>query len=133
MDDSSYSLMDKLDLQVPIPNIPDQDASLTSMTPVLAADPEAAPSTSSNTLRPDFLSSTTNYKPMDTLYDEHQPLGSVETRAEPLPRKGHTKSRKGCYNCKNRHIKVHLTPIHRTGDLSCIIVSRESSSMHSMC
>lgn len=142
MDESSGSLMDTLDLHVPI--IPDQHASLASMTPVLAVNPKAliqnvnvwnqetVSSTSSNTLRPSFLSPRDHYESTGTSHDEHQPLGSDDARPEPLSRKGHAKSRMGCYSCKKRRIKVHLTPIHKTEDLWCILVSRESSSMHPM-
>jgi len=30
---------------------------------------------------------------------------SVRVRRKPIPRKGHTKSRRGCYNCKSRKVK----------------------------
>jgi hypothetical protein len=141
MDESSGSLMDTLDRHVP--NIPDQHGSFASMTPVLAVNPKAfiqnvnvwnqeTVSSTSNTLRPSFLSPRNHYESTGTTHDEHQPLGSGDARPEALPRKGHTKSRSGCYNCKRRRIKVHLTLIHKTEDLRCIIVSRESSSMHSM-
>jgi hypothetical protein len=142
MDESLGSLMDTLDLH--IPDIPDQHASLASMTPVLAVNPKAfiqnlnvwnqetVSSASSNTLTSSFLSPRNHYESTGTSHDEHQPLGSNDARPEPLQRKGHTKSRRGCYNCKKRRIKVHLTPIHKTEDLRSIIVSRESSSMRSM-
>jgi hypothetical protein len=133
--------MDTLDLHVP--NIPDQHASLASTTPVLAVNPKAfmqnvnarnqeTVSSTANTLRPRLLIPRVHYKSTNTAHDEHQPLGSDDATPEPLQRKGHTKSRRGCYSCKKRRIKVHLTPIHKTEDLRRIIVSRESSSMHSM-
>jgi hypothetical protein len=34
--------------------------------------------------------------------------GSDDAKLEPLLRKVHTKSRRGCYNCKKRRIKVRL-------------------------
>jgi hypothetical protein len=141
MDESSGSLMDTLDLHVP--SIPDHHESLASMIPVLAVNPKAfiqnvnvwnqeTVSSASNTLRPSFLRARNHYESTGTSHDEHQPLGSDDARPEPLLRKCHTKSRTGCYNCKKRRIKVHLTPIHKTEDLRCIIVSGESSSMQSM-
>jgi hypothetical protein len=142
MDESSGSLMDTLDLHVP--DIPDQHASLASMTPVLAVNPKAfvqnvnvwnqetVSSAFSNTLTSGFLSLRNHYQSTGTSHDEHQPLGSDDARPESLQRKGHTKSRSGCYSCKKRRIKVHLTPIHKTEDLRSIIVSRESSNMHSV-
>lgn len=33
----------------------------------------------------------------------------VQTRRKPIPRKGHTKSRKGCYSCKKRKVKCQET------------------------
>ena len=142
MDKSLGLLIDTQDLHVL--NIADQHASLASMTPVLAVSPKAfiqnvnvwnhetVSSSASNTLRPSFLSPGNHYESAGTSHDEHQPLRSDDARSEPLLRKGHTKSRRGCYNCKKRRIKVHLTLIHKTEGLRCIIVSRESSSMHSM-
>jgi hypothetical protein len=141
MDESSDSLMGRLDLH--IPNIHDQHASLASMTPVLAVNPKAfiqnvnvwsqdTVSSTSNTLRPSFLNPSNRYESTGTSRDEHQPLGSDDARPESLQRRGHNKSRRGCYSCKKRRIKVHLTPTHKTEDLRCFIVSRESSSMHSM-
>jgi hypothetical protein len=141
MDESSGSLIDPLDLQVP--SNPDQYASLASTTPVPGVKSKAflqnvnfwnqnTVSSTSNTLRPRFLSPRNHYELTGTSHSEHQPLGGDDARSEPPPRKGHTKSRSGCYNCKRRRIKVYLTPIDKTRDLSCIIVSRESSSMHSM-
>jgi hypothetical protein len=115
--------MDTLDLHVP--NIPDQHASLASMTPVLAVNPktviqnvnvwnQSAVSGTSNTLRPRLLIPRNHYESNNTAHDEHQPLGSDDARPEPLQRKGHTKSRRGCYSCKKRRIKVHLALIHKT-------------------
>ncbi|KIM93617.1 hypothetical protein OIDMADRAFT_173188 [Oidiodendron maius Zn] len=40
-----------------------------------------------------------------TSYDECQPLGSDNAKLEPLLRKGHTKSRRGCHSCKRRRVK----------------------------
>jgi hypothetical protein len=31
--------------------------------------------------------------------------GALRVRRRPIPRKGHTKSRNGCYNCKRRKVK----------------------------
>lgn len=36
---------------------------------------------------------------------ENMPLASAAGRRRPIPRKGHTKSRNGCYNCKRRKVK----------------------------
>jgi hypothetical protein len=33
----------------------------------------------------------------------------VRLRNKPIPRKGHTKSRRGCYNCKRRKVKCNET------------------------
>ncbi|KAK4220025.1 hypothetical protein QBC37DRAFT_436347 [Rhypophila decipiens] len=33
------------------------------------------------------------------------PQSSTRVRRKPIPRKGHTKSRRGCYNCKSRKVK----------------------------
>lgn len=145
MDESSDWLMDTLDLRVP--NISDKHVSLASMPPALAVsskvfiqnvdvwNQETEPSASCNTLRSSHLSPRNHYESTRTLHDEHHPLGSDDAKLEPLLRKGHTKSRRGCYNCKKRRIKVHLAPIHNSQDgrLRCIIVSRESSNVHSMC
>jgi hypothetical protein len=35
--------------------------------------------------------------------------GVVRVRNKPMPRKGHTKSRKGCYSCKKRKVKCQET------------------------
>jgi hypothetical protein len=141
MDESSGPLMGALDPHVP--NIPDQHASLASMTPVLVVNSKTLTqnvsvwnqktvSSTSDTLRASFLSPRIHCESTGTSHNENRPLGSGGARPEPLQRKVHTKSRSGCYNCKKRRIKVHLTPIHKTEDLRCIIVPRESSSMHSM-
>jgi hypothetical protein len=133
MDESSDSLMDALDLR--LPNIPDQYASLASMTPLLAVNPKAfiqnvnmwnqeTVSSTSNALRSSFLSPRNHYESTGTSHDEHQPLGSDDARPEPLRRKSHAKSRRGCYTCKKRRIKVHLTPIHKTEDLRYHSVQR---------
>lgn len=52
------------------------------------------------------------WEELDAEYDdreqEHgQPQQQVEirTKRRPIPRKGHTKSRRGCFNCKRRKIK----------------------------
>jgi hypothetical protein len=45
----------------------------------------------------------------------HRLIGFGDARPEPLPRKGHNKSRKGCYSCKARRIKVchrHFKRLH---------------------
>ena len=116
MDESLGSLMDTLDLH--IPDIPDQHASLASMTPVLAVNPKAfiqnlnvwnqetVSSASSNTLTSSFLSPRNHYESTGTSHDEHQPSRSSDTKSEPLLRKSHTKSRSGCSTCKKRRIKV---------------------------
>lgn len=53
--------------------------------------------------------------PSDRSPDTHVPISSnssvgevtapVRTRSKPMPRKGHTKSRRGCFGCKRRKIK----------------------------
>jgi hypothetical protein len=41
---------------------------------------------------------------------EHETVVSkVKARRRPIPRKGHTKSRRGCYNCKRRKVKCQET------------------------
>lgn len=124
MDESSGSLMDTPDLHVP--HIPDQHASLASTTSVLAVNPKAfiqnvnvrnqktVSTSTSNALRSRLLIPRNHYESTNAAHDELQLLGSDDARPEPLQRKGHTKSRRGCYSCKKRRIKVHLTPIHKT-------------------
>lgn len=36
-------------------------------------------------------------------------LGRLPVRRRPIPRKGHTKSRRGCLNCKKRKVKCQET------------------------
>lgn len=124
MDESSGCLVDTLELCAP--NIPEEHVSLASMTPALAVNSnvfiqnvhiwnnETELSASSNTLRSSYLSPMNHHISAGTSHDEHQPLGSDDAKLQPLPRKGHTKSRRGCYSCKKRRVKVHLTPIHKT-------------------
>lgn len=42
--------------------------------------------------------------------DEHRSSGSIGASTRPLRRKSHLKSRRGCYNCKRRSIKVGPIP-----------------------
>ena len=118
--------MGTLDLRVS--DIPEKHVSLVSMTPALAVNSnvfiqnvdvwnqETEPSASSNTLRSSYPSPRNHHESTGTSHDEHQPLGSDDAKLEPLLRKGHTKSRRGCYHCKKRRIKVRLRPIHKTKD-----------------
>lgn len=39
----------------------------------------------------------------------YQPAGATEGRRRPIPRKGHKKSRNGCFNCKRRKVKCPET------------------------
>jgi hypothetical protein len=41
-------------------------------------------------------------------FSEHE-SAAVRVRNKPIPRKGHTKSRRGCFNCKRRKIKCQET------------------------
>lgn len=43
----------------------------------------------------------------DTL-DESHPQSGNSSEEPPLVRKGHSKSRRGCYNCKRRRVKVRF-------------------------
>ena len=124
MDESSGYLVNTLELCVP--NIPEEHVSLASMTPALAVNSnvfienvhiwnhETELSASSNTSRPSYPSPMNHHISAGTLHDEYQPAGSNDARLEPLPRKGHTKSRRGCYSCKRRRVKVDLKPIYKT-------------------
>lgn len=40
---------------------------------------------------------------------QHKPSSDDFTRRRPIPRKGHTKSRRGCFSCKKRKIKCQET------------------------
>jgi len=87
---------------------------------------------SSNTLNSSYLGPSNLPQSANISHDEHQLSGSDRAKVEPGRRKGHTKSRRGCYNCKSRRVKVQLTPFHKTDGLRRITVSRESSNVYSM-
>ena len=126
MDGSSGWLIDTLDVR--LLNIPKRQEPLTSMTPVLAVNSkvliqsvdewnkETEPSASSNALKSSHCTPTNHHESTDTSHNVHQPLGNDDAKLEPLLRKGHTKSRRGCENCKKRRIKVYLTLIRKTED-----------------
>jgi hypothetical protein len=119
MDESSDLLIDTIGLQGP--NIADQHAPLISMTLGLPVNSnvfiqnmnvwnqETASSAYFNTLRPGCPSARNHCESAGTLHDEHQPSGSGDAKLEPPLRKVHTKSRRGCYSCKYRRVKVHQT------------------------
>jgi hypothetical protein len=119
MDESSDSLIDTTGFEGP--NIADQHASLTSVTPGLPVisnvliqnmnmwNQETASNTSFNTLRPGCPSSRSHCESDGILHDEHQPSGTADLKLELTLRKAHTKSRRGCFSCKNRRVKVHQT------------------------
>lgn len=117
MDESSGWLMDTLDIEVP--NIPDQRASLPLMTLAVnskvliqnmnVGNQETASSISFNTLRPNYFGHKNHCEAAGASYGEHQPSRSGDAKPGPQLRKEHTKSRSGCYTCKKRRIKVHLT------------------------
>jgi hypothetical protein len=119
MDGSWGPSVDTLDLQAP--NISDQHTPLPSTAEAQAVnsnifirnmnprDQERAFSTTSDTLRPSHLSHMNHYESAAAPQDEGQPLGSGNATSGPQLRKNHTKSRRGCYNCKKRRIKVHQT------------------------
>ncbi|KIN03092.1 hypothetical protein OIDMADRAFT_160662 [Oidiodendron maius Zn] len=87
------------------------------MTPVLAVNPkvlihsadvwdkETEPSVSSDALKSSHCSPTNHHESTGTSHNVHQPLGNDDAKLEPLLRKCHTKSRRGCENCKKRRIK----------------------------
>jgi hypothetical protein len=118
MDESASWMLNTLELC--LPNTPEKHVSLASTTPALtvnsnifiqsvyAWNEETELSASSNTLNSSYLSHM-NHESTGTSHDEHQPSGSDNAKLEPPRRKGHTKSRRGCYNCKKRRVKVHLT------------------------
>jgi hypothetical protein len=60
------------------------------------------------TLSPQDLGSMLDSSPSDspTLSDSRNESASSLPR-RPIPRKGHTKSRRGCYSCKRRRIKCN--------------------------
>ena len=126
MDGSSGWLIDTLDVR--LLNIPKRQEPLTSMTPVLAVNSkvliqsadewnkETELSASSNALKSSHCTPTNHHESTDTSHNVHQPLGNDDAKLEPLLKKGHTKSRRGCENCKKRRIKVYLTLIRKTED-----------------
>jgi hypothetical protein len=129
-------------------NLPEEHVPLVSTIPTLSmksdifiqsvytriGNQEIELSASVNSLRPTRLSHMDKPKLTSESHDERQPSASGITKLGPLRRKCHAKSRRGCYNCKKRHVKVHLTLLRKTKEerLRCIIVSREPSNMHSM-
>lgn len=101
-----------------VPNVREDPVSLASMTPELAVNSnvfiqnvhiwnhDTELGTSSDTLSASPLSPINHHVSTGTSHTNHQPLGSDDAKQEPLPRKGHTKSRRGCYSCKTRRVKV---------------------------
>ncbi|EJT80084.1 hypothetical protein GGTG_00089 [Gaeumannomyces tritici R3-111a-1] len=57
--------------------------------------------TSTSTMTPDSSSSSGEGEPSTT----RAPGAAGTARRRPIPRKGHTKSRRGCFNCKKRKVK----------------------------
>ena len=107
-----------------LPHIPDQNTSLASMISAQEVNPIAVThiinpwkkkteSGASNSLMPYFPGHRKYYKYTGTLHNEHQQLGCDDAKPEPALRKAHIKSRKGCYTCKKRRIKVYLISISK--------------------
>ena len=114
MNESPSWLIDTQDLT--IPNIAGQDSPLASIAlPVNSniftqnmdvGNQETASSASSNTLTLSYLSLRNQYEPASISHDEHQPSWSGDAKSKPFLRKSHAKSRRGCFTCKKRRIKV---------------------------
>jgi hypothetical protein len=54
---------------------------------------------------PEYSSSNRETPDDRRLSPDHSNQIVIRTRNKPMPRKGHTKSRKGCFNCKRRKVK----------------------------
>ena len=126
MDLSIDWMMNTLELCLSKP--PETHESLTSTTPALSrnsnvfmqsvnvGNQETEFSASSNTLWPSYPSQRNDYGSTVISHDEHQLSGIGMTKPEPLRRKCHAKSRRGCHNCKKRRVKVLPMPVRRTKD-----------------
>ncbi len=63
-----------------------------------------------NTDQHDSPGSDAGPSPSSTSSGPEPALGTVcRVRRKPIPRKGHTKSRRGCFNCKRRKVKCQET------------------------
>jgi hypothetical protein len=58
---------------------------------------------------PDLFNISSEEGPSTTTSTQNDASSPVPTRRKPIPRKGHTKSRSGCYTCKKRRIKCQET------------------------
>lgn len=122
MDGFSGSSVGTLDLY--LPEYPDQDAFLPSISPVSAVNPAALMRNvtfwsqeieprASKALTSSFLNPCNQCESTGTSNGHHL-IKINDVRPEPTPRKGHNKSRRGCYSCKARRVKVYQTPLHKT-------------------
>lgn len=57
----------------------------------------------------DSMSSNYGTSPPHSSGDNHAQSSKALVKRKPIPRKGHTKSRLGCFNCKKRKIKCQET------------------------
>jgi len=120
MDGSSGSSVGTQDF----PEYSDQDAFLPSISPVSAVNPAALMrnvTSWSQEIEPraskaptsSFLNPSNQFESTGTS-SGHHPIKINDVRPEPTPRKGHNKSRSGCYSCKARRVKVYQTSLYKT-------------------